>query len=128
MSDCTDAGTHSAAATTSTLETRHARRMSHLPFLDWQAVSASSSPALSPSFRERPARRLLPDGDQSRELLDRFGVVVHLHANHRVVVEVHAAVLLDDEHRRRLLAAFVTTRRLARFERRQKPAGEVAGR
>src|SRR5690606_32096222 len=65
------------------------------------------------------------DLDEAAELLDRLLVVVHLEAEHRVVVQPDATIFLDDEHRGGLHAACVTARRLAGLERGEQSERQV---
>src|SRR5262245_52339604 len=61
---------------------------------------------LLPPIAQLPPHHLpAPPGaqfHQTPQLLDRFGVVVYLEAQHHVIVEPDASSLLHDQHRRRL--------------------------
>src|SRR6185503_20176519 len=71
----------------------------------------------SPSSPARNPRSV----HQSPQLLDRLWVVVDLQAQHNVVVQPDAGVLLDDEERGGLLTAMISASGLAGFERCDQP-------
>jgi tetratricopeptide (TPR) repeat protein len=64
--------------------------------------------------------------DQPAHLFQRFRAVVHLQPEDDVVVQPHAAVLLDDQHGRRLHAARIAARRLTGIERRHQAQREMS--
>src|SRR5580765_6399130 len=65
---------------------------------------------------------------EAAQFLDRLGVVVDLEAEHGVVMQPDASILLDDDESGGLHAAFIAARRLATLERGHETISEVARR